>query len=153
MQKAIHGRWSSFVRLVYNPRSQLSEGYFVNNLLHCFDNIRSIDGSLHKYFGMSETYDNPRYFKYKGLALADLEKEAKKIYRFLLYDVGLRVSKLTVDFMRDDNKIWFLNLKSYELEPNSYKIKGVYSSMNEKEIVEERRARKEKAENTGKGIE
>ena len=81
-----------------------------------------------------------------------MENEAKKIYRFMLYNVGLRVVKLTVDFMRTENKVWFLNLKSYELEEQAREMKKTFFLMNEQDILNNRLAQKEKAENTGKVI-
>ena len=123
MQKVIHRKWSSFVRMTYDPNKKLSEGYFVNNILHSYDGIKSIESQLNNYFGTAKSYNSPSCIVYKGLPLADLEAEAKKIYKFMLYIVGLRVSKLTLDFMRDEKGIiWLLNLKSYELNPDSYEL-------------------------------
>ena len=140
------------MRLIYNVKSQLSEGFYEGNILNSFDEVKSFDASMHKFFKYNESDEKSIKFKYKGAPLKDMENEAKKIYTFMLYNVGLRVVKLTIDFMRTENKVWFLNLKSYELEEQAREMKKTFLLMNEQDILNNRLTQKEKAENTGKFI-
>jgi len=151
MQKYIVGKSASltFVRVSYDPVKQLSVGCCWENILHSFDEVKSMDGKLNKFFAYPESYETAKCFGYKGGSLPILEREIKKIYNFLLYDIGLRITELTVDFMRgEDDRIWFLNLQSYTLVDTHYSLKQQQMALSHEEIEEQRRIRKEEAENS-----
>ena len=122
MQKCIHGKRLSFLRLVYDPIKHISKGHYVDSILRVFDQLKEVDDKLTAYFKLTNTFESLKFVESKDST--DFGQEAKKVYDFFLYILGLRLSKLTLDFMKDFNgRIWLINLKSYELEYGCYRIK------------------------------
>lgn len=150
MQRCIKTKWPTFIRLVYNTQNQANEGYYINTVLKAFESLIPMDEKLYSYFGFHEKLDNTKIFTCKGNSLLILESQAESICKFLTNNAGLRINNMVLDFIRGENNIfWLVNVKSYELYENIYRIKQMRGIMTDKEILKDYKIRKEGAENSG----
>ncbi len=60
------------------------------------------------------------------------------------------MKEITIDLVRaEDGSLWFVNLKSYVVDDNCYRLKQVQTMMKSGELAEERQIQREGASNTG----
>jgi len=63
-------------------------------------------------------------FIQSGKSIERMQKEAKKLCNLLSLIYGFRINELVLDFIRDENDIyWLINIPYFTLEQSNYNIK------------------------------